>query len=386
MADTTLNTASRIQKWDSSFFAEYVRDTRFRPYMGRATGNGSMMPIITKYELSSGGKTINMPLITRLKGKGVQGNARLTGNEEALGNYNHPVKINWNRNGVTIKKPEEHWTEIDMRNAARMMLRTWASEGLRDDIITGMLSYDGTSRLMGKDEANEGGAGLTPLAAYNALSEGTKDAWLAANTDRFLFGAAVANHSGNDHSAALGNIDTTTDRLDADMVSLAKSVALEAGRTGMSNERNIRPFRTNDAEGREWFVMFVGSRGFRDLKRDDAIRAANREARPRAVGSNPIFQDGDLIWDGVIIREVPELPVITGVGDSSSDVAPAFLCGAQAISVAWGQEPASRTKKEDDYGFEYGVAIEECRGVSKNVFNGVQHGMVNVFHSAPAAV
>lgn len=389
MAETQLNLASRVQKWDSNFWAEYVGDTRYRPFMGNGEGSGAMMPIITKRELASGGKTINMPLITRLKGTGVQGTTRLTGNEEALGNYNQRIKVNWNRNGVTIKKPEEHWTEMDLRRAARMMLKTWASETLRDDITTAMMAYSDASFLAGKNEANEGDNGLSPLQAYNLLSEGTKDAYLAANTDRFLFGAAVSNHqvgAPNDHSAALLNIDTTTDRMKADLVSLAKSVAREAGRTSLATGRNIRPFKTDDDQGREWFVLFVGSRGFRDLKRDDPIRAANREARPRDVGSNPIFQDGDLIWDGVIIREVPEIPVLAGVGNGSSDVAPAFLCGAQAVSVAWGQEPASRTKKEDDYGFEYGVAIEECRGVAKNVFNGVQHGMVNVFYSAPASV
>lgn len=384
MAQTQLVTASRVAKWDSDFFAEYVRDTRFRPFMGRADGN-AMMPIMTKYELASGGKTVNMPLITRLKAGGVQGTTRLTGNEEALGNFNQSVTVNWNRNGVIVTKPDESWTEMDLRRAARMMLKTWASEGLRDDVITALMAFGGGSYLKGKDADNTGGAALSPLAAYTAVSEGTKDAYLAANTDRFLFGAAVSNHAA-DHSAALLNIDTTADKLSANMISLAKQVALEAGRTGMANERNIRPFKTNDDQGREHFVLFVGSRGFRDLKRDDAIRAANREARPRDVGSNPIFQDGDLIWDGVIIREVPEIPVLAGVGASTSDVAPAFLCGAQAVSVAWGQEPVSRTKKEDDYGFEYGVAIEECRGVAKNVFNGVQHGMVNVYHSAPASV
>lgn len=384
MAETQLALASRIQKWNSQFWTEYVRDTRFRPYMGRSDGDGAMMPICTKYELASGGKTVNMPLITRLKGTGVQGTTRLTGNEEALGNYNQAITVNYNRNGVTVKKPEESWTEMDLRRAARMMLRTWASESLRDDIITAMLAYANTSFLAGKPEANEGDNGLSPLQAYTALSEGVKDAWLAANTDRFLFGAAVSNHAA-DHSAALLNVDTTNDRLNARLVSLAKSVALEAGRTSLATGRNIRPFKTNDDQGREHFVLFVGSRGFRDLKRDSAIENANRDARPREVGSNPIFQDGDLIWDGVIIREVPEIPVLAGVGNSSSDVGPAFLCGAQAVSVAWGQEPASRTKKEDDYGFEYGVAIEECRGVAKNVFNGVQHGMVNVFYSAPAA-
>lgn len=382
MAQTSLNTASRVQKWNADFFVEYVRESRFKPFMGRADGNG-MMPIVTKYELASGGKTINIPLITRLTGAGVRGTTRLIGNEEQLGNYNKSITINWNRNGVEIVKPDEHWTEMDLRRAAKMQLKAWAAEGLRDDIICGMMAYACTSFLRGVDADDTSTAARTALEAYNALSEGTKDAWLAANADRFLFGAAVSNNAANDHSDALLQIDTTADKMSAAMVSLAKMRALEAGTT---TGRKIRPFRTEDTEGREYFILFVGSRGFRDLKRDTSIAAANRDARPADVSSNPIFQDGDLIWDGVIIREVPEIPVLTGVGASTSDVAPAFLCGAQSVGVAWGQEPKSVVAKEDDYGFVYKVGIEECRGVSKLIFNGVQHGMVNVFHSAPASV
>lgn len=378
MAETILNTASRVSKWDSDFFTEYVRDNRFRPYMGR-WDSSALMPILVKYELTSGGKTVNIPLITRLKGNGVQGTARLIGNEEAMGNFNKSITVNWNRNAVTVKKPEEHWTEMDLRRAAKMTLKTWAAEGLRDDLITGFMAVDGTSFLKGKSADDTGSAVLTPLAAYLAQSEATKNAFLAANADRYLFGAAVANNSSNNHANSLLNVDTTSDKLSPDIVSLAKMRALES-------DPHIRPFKTEDDMGREFYVMFTGSRGFRDLKRSDAIRQANREARPREVGSNPIFQDGDLIWDGVIIREVPEMPTVTGVGASTSDVSMAVLCGAQALGVAWGQEPKSRVKAEDDYGFENGVGIEECRGVSKLIYNGVQHGMVSVWYSAPASV
>lgn len=275
MAVTSLNTASRVSKWDADFFAEYVRDNRFRPYMGRSDGN-AMMPIVTKYELTAGGKTINIPLITRLKSGGVQATTRLSGNEEALGNFNKSITVNWNRNGVVITKPDESWTEMDLRRAARMQLKTWAAEALRDDIINGFMAVDGTSFLQGKS-ADAGGPTLTPLQAYLAQPEVTKDAFLAANADRYLFGAAVSNNSANDHSASLLNIDTTNDRLTSSMVSLAKMRALET-------DPHIRPFKTDDAAGREWFVFFVGSRGFRDLKRDASILAANREARPREVG------------------------------------------------------------------------------------------------------
>jgi hypothetical protein len=382
MADTSLALASRVQKWDANFFTEYVRDLRYRPFMGRVSRN-AMMPIIVNYELTGGGKTVNMPLITRLKGGGVQGVTRLVGNEEALGNFNKPITVNWNRNGVSIPKPEESWTEIDLREASRMQLRTWASEILRDDITCALMAYDGTSFLAGKSADDTASTPRTPLQAYQAVSEGTKNAWLAANADRFLFGIAVSNNASNNHANSLLNIDTTNDKLSSAMVSLAKIRAQQA-------DPRLRPFKTDDAQGREWFVMFVSSLGMNQLKQDTAMVAANREARPRDVEANPIFQAGDLIWDGVIIREVPEIPVITGVGNAGSDVAPAFLCGAQAVGVAWGQEPATRVKKEDDYGFVYGVAVEECRAASKMTYASglsgttVQHGMLTLWHSAPA--
>lgn len=377
MADTTLNAASVVQKWDSTFLSEYVRDNRFNPYMGNASRNG-LMPFLIKNELTSAGKIINVPFIPRLKGGGKRAKGRLIGYEEAMQNFNCQVGINWNRNAVTIKAPDEHYTEIDLRNAARMGLRTWASEALRDDMISALMAYDFTSRVKGKVYTDDSEDGLTVLEAYALNSEDTKDAFLAANADRFLFGAAVSNHSANDHSAALLNIDTTNDRLSAGILRLAKERAMEA-------DPHIRPFKTDDAKGEEWFVWFVGNRGFRDLSADSEIRAANKDARPRVVSENPIFNSGDLLFDGVIIRQVPEIPVLTGVGNSTTDVAPSFFCGAQAAAIAWGKKPASNTKSEDDYGFEWGVSITEARGVSKMGFNGKQHGMVTVFHSAPAS-
>jgi hypothetical protein len=71
---------------------------------------------------------------------------------------------------------------------------------------------------------------------------------------------------------------------------------------------HVRPFKSS--VGQEYFVAFHGSRTFRDLKADSTIATANRDARPRDVEANPIFQDGDLIYDGVIHREVPEIDAI----------------------------------------------------------------------------
>ena len=193
-----------------------------------------------------------------------------------------------------------------------------------------------------------------------------------------LFGKVRSNISSNDHSAALTTLDTTNDKLTVATAQLAKRMA------GNANP-HITPFMTED--GREYYVMFCGPRSFRDLKNDSTMLAANRDSRAREAGGmdkNPIFQDGDLIYDGIIFREVPEIPHIVNVGDSATtDVEPNFLCGQQALGVAWGQTPTPQTEV-NDYKFRPGIAIEELRGVKKLAFNGKQNGVVTVYTAAGA--
>lgn len=350
MADTTLATASQAQKWDANYFAEYVRNSGFKPYMSR----GSNSVICAKYQLTEVGKTINVPLVTRLTGAGVTGSTKLEDAEEALNNYNHAISIDWTRNGVLITKDQNHYTEMDLRKAAREMLTVWAMEDLRDKIITALGSIDGV--------------------AYGSASEANKDTWVANNSDRVQFGdGSVGGFT--DHSADLLAV-TAAMTLDAASVSRMKRIAKTA-------DPHIRPMKVMDGTGREFFVMFTDSRCFRDLKGDTTIAQANREARPRDVESNPIFQDGDLIYDGVIIREIPEIASLGGVGAAAAPVSPAYLCGAQSVGVAWGQEPKS-TIDNRDYGFRRGVGVEFADGVEKMVFNNVQHGVVTGYFGAAA--
>lgn len=366
MAEVQLATALEKQVWRRDYFKEYVRESGFMPYMGR----GPTSIIMSAYELQEqSGKTINLPLITRLTGTGVTGSSTLDGNEEDLGNYNCAISVEWLRNGVRVPKSTSFKTEIDLLGAARAMLKQWSSEQLRDDIIRAMLSVvttdDTTVNIADASDAN-------------------RNAYAAANSDRLLFGKLVSNYSAT-FATALGNLDTTDDKCTAASMSLAKRIAKQA-------DPHIRPFRTGD--GQEFFVAFHGSRTFRDLKNDSTMTQANREARERNVNTNPIFQDGDLIYDGVIHREVPEIDDIAanggvayslnGKGASSADVRPVFVCGQQAVGIAWGQEPSPKTDSTKDYGFRPGVAIEELRGVKKLAFNGKQHGMVTAFFAAAA--
>ena len=161
------------------------------------------------------------------------------------------------------------------------------------------------------------------------------------------------------------------------MASLAKEMARTA-------DPHIHPFRVEEMPGREFFVMFCNLPSFRDLKNSSAMQQANRDARERNVGTNPLFQDGDLIYDGIIFREIAEIPTFT---NGSIAVGPNFLCGAGATGVAWGQKVKTTTKTETDYGFFSGVGIEECRGTSKLFRNNgtIQNGMVTVYTAAVAS-
>lgn len=364
MSEVTLASASEKAVYLKNYFAEYIRESGFKPYMGRSSSS----IIVAKYELQSeSGKTINIPLILRLTGNGVTGSAVLDGAEEDLGNYNCALSVDWRRNAVRVPKSTSYRTEIDLFGAAKDMLKQWEAEKMRDDVIKAMLSVvttGDTTVLLGDSDAT------------------ARNAYCAGNSDRLLFGKLKSNYSAT-WATAVGNLDTTDDKCNVAAMSLMKRIAKSA-------DPHIRPFRSED--GREYFVAFHGGRTFRDLKADTTMTQANREARARDVGANPIFQDGDLIYDGIIHREVPEIDDIAGsgtydmdgIGAGPSDVRPVFLCGQQAVGIAWGQEPMMKTDLTKDYSFRPGVAIEELVTVKKLAYNGKQHGMVTGFFCAAA--
>lgn len=375
MAEVTITSDLEKQKWLSAYYEEYIRESGFKPYMGRS----AMKVIHARYELQEeAGKTINIPLITRLTNDGVSGSAMLDGAEEDMGVFNCPLSIDWRRNGVRIPKSTSYKTEIDLWGAAKDLLRSWEAEKLRDDIIESMMRVE-------------------RAVNYGTSSETTKDNWNRANFDRVLFGATISNSGAvgtADHSTNLGNVDTAADKLTTTIGSLARRIARSA-------DPHIRPFRTDN--GREFYVMFCGARAFRDLKLDSNMINANRDARARegqGFMDNPLFVDGDLWYDGVLYHEIPEIDAIAaqtgyfnnaGAG-GTTDVRPCFLCGAQAVGIAWGQTPEMRTDTQKDYQFRPGVAVEELLEVDKLFFGTnpattsslKQHGMVTVYVAAAA--
>jgi N4-gp56 family major capsid protein len=323
------------QIWDDKFFTSYVRANQFSRYMGMS--ENSLIQVKEDLTKKNGDK-VTFALVNDLAGAGVSGSTALEGAEEALGSRSTTVTVALARNGVVVHEWDEQKSSIDLRNAARPQLKSWLLKKDRTDIITALGTINGV--------------------AFGSASEAQRDAWLDDNFDRALFGVALSNTASSggtvayDYSASLTAIDNSADKLSKDVVSLAKRRARLAAPA-------IRPIEV-DAKG-EWFIMFCPSVSFRDLKASLATAHADAMQRGR---DNPLFVDGDLLWDGVIIKEIPE---IATVSNGSIQCAPNYLCGAQALGFAWAQRPTTRTEQRD-YGALNGVAIQQIRGLSKLQF------------------
>lgn len=368
MSNTTISTELQVKKFLADFFQEYVRDNRFSRYTG--TDQNAVITI------KEGKQIINIPLVTRLKGNGVTGSSTLRGNGEAVNSYAMNLTPSYIRNAVEMTKEEKDKPAFDLMKAARTLLMSWSKEQIRDDVIEGMGAV-----IAGTTYAN-----------YGSASAANMDTWNTNNQDRILYGAARSHNTSGDHTASLANIDTTNDKMDAGIVTLAKRMAQQA-------DPHIRPLRTKEDE--EWYVMFCDPYAFRDLKEDSTIAQANREARERGL-NNPIFAGGDLLYDSVIIREIPEIAnFIDGTsgsngiwggsstadglnvaGNGSTRVGVSFLCGQQAVAYGLGQRPDIVVDNTYDYGFQPGVAVELKHQILKAYFNSKQHGMITVFTSA----
>ena len=74
--------------------------------------------------------------------------------------------------------------------------------------------------------------------------------------------------------------------------------------------------------------------------------------------------------------------MLENVGDSATtEVEPTFLCGAQALVLAWAQRMSVKLD-EFDYANKRGVAVAEIRGCEKTTYNSFQHGMATAYVTA----
>lgn len=362
MALNTIQTNNKLIKFRQEMYREYVRANLFSPYMGRE--KTAIIRVITDLDKGGkmGGQQINVPLIARLNSQGV-GAGTLVGNEEAQDNYGMRAWVDWARNAVATKKADENMSSVDLFGEAKEQLVEWGQEKQRDEICDGLYALPSESAPVGLN--SDLGQRVNGVL-FDAATAGQRNTWITDNNDRILIG------SGNTANLVAGNFASSMANITSGMT-LSGALANRMKRSAKKANPRIKPFKIKE-NGAEWFVVFLGQEQFRDLQNDADIKNANLNARSRESNGylkNPIFVDGDLLYNGMIFREIPELSIRLPVfystaGSGNIQVAPSFMCGQAAVSWCWGQMPKPTFRKEDDYGFIRGVGTEMCYGIAKN--------------------
>lgn len=354
MAVTTVQTNNKLIKFTKQVNREWVRENLFAPYMGE-----DITAIIRKrMDLTSGGEQMNIPLVARLGATAV-GSGALAGNEESIDNYGMRVWIDWARNAIKTNKAEKHKDSSAIFDVARPLLSDWLKELNRDEIIQAFYALVTESAPAGLGSA--AGQRVNGIL-FDAATAAQRNTWVTDNADRVVFGQLNSNYS-TTFATATATLDSTNDIANAANMRFLKRVARAAN-------PKIRPFKLKD--GKEYFVAFHGSRTFRDLKA--SLDTINSNVRPRegdGFNKNPIFQDGDQMYDGVIHREVPEIDTqaptfyATAGSGATTPVRPVWLCGQSAMAMAYGQMAKPTQLDNTDYQFNNGVGIETAYGIAK---------------------
>lgn len=341
MADTNVATGLTVQQWDDQYFTEYLTENRFASEMG--TAEASIIQV--KEDLTKkAGDSVTFALVNKLTQAAVTGSNTLEGNEERMDTRSFRLYVDKRRNGVRVAEIDEQYSAISLRNAAKSVLKDWSMKDTESLIIQALASKNGTN--------------------IADASETVRDAWLADNTDRTYF---ASGYAGADHSAGLTEQDVTNDKLTASDITAMKYKAL------VTASPKIRPIRSAE-NGRHYFILYCDPRVFRDLKAESSspIVQAQRESI-KEMENNRLFQGGDLLWDGVIIKEVHQMydelvTPLSNLGDGGTvEIGCAFLCGAQAVGAAYAKRWTSK-EETFDYGDKKGVAIESIYGIKKMQF------------------
>ena len=355
MAEFAATSKLHTIQFRKDFFREYVRNNRLSPYSGRGPQN-----VICRKMGDS--PTLRHPLVTRLTNSGVSGSAMLRGSGVGIGNYSWDTNPTYYRNAIEFNKEDLQKTNLALMQEARPLLMQWAMEQTRNRQIQAMGAvYDGNTYT-----------NLDTTAAFQTAA----DAWLVNNTDRVIFGASAG--SGTDHSADLAQIDSSNDIFNYSRADDMRRLAEDA-------DPHIHPYSTNE-EG-EVYITFCGSYCFKSLK--DSLLTVNTSADVRGMkitgNGNIIARDGDLFYNGIIFRKVPEItqlfsvagkPLYNTGASGTTNVEPVFMCGTQALVHGFGQPPDIIVDRDYDFKFRPGVAVELKEDVKKAFFNNIQHGMV----------
>lgn len=330
-SDYPLNHPLAVKLWSKKLYIEALKKTWMYKFMSKK--DDSMIQIHEDTNKGPGDR-IRVGLRMQLSGAGTSGDSTLEGNEEALTTYTDDLLIDQLRHAVRSGgKMSEQRIPFSVREQARMGLQDWWSGRIDESIINQLCGNTGQ-----------------------------------ADTRYTGSNATVAPSSNNIYYA--NGLTTEAEVASASASNIMKlkfiDYAVERAKT---NSPAMRPIMI---DGKEHYVMFLHPYQVVDL-RTDAATAGNWFDIQKAamqggkVDSNPIFTGALGVYNGVILHESNRIPAVT------ANVRRAVLCGAQAATLAFGQNGSENKldwhEETFDYGNQLGVEAGMIWGAKKTIFN-----------------
>lgn len=345
-----VNNALAVKLWAKKLFHEVTGEGFFKAVVGE--GSDSLIQLRTETSKGAGDR-VRVGLRMLLSGAGVQGDATLEGQEEALTTYTDDLLIDQLRHAARSSgKMSEQRVPFSVREECKMGLSDWWKERLETAAANQLTGNTGQAdtRYTGNN------ATIAPSSGRLIVGGGeTGEASLSATTT---------------HAIKLADLD--------------KCVAIAKVQTP-----RIRPI---DVDGKKMYVAFLHPYQIYQLRRD-ASTAGNFYDIQKAmlqggkISNNPIVTGADFIYNNVIVREWSYLPTTVGAA-SNALYRRGVFCGAQAAVIGVGQ--GGSTSKMDwveekfDYGNQLGVSAGMIVGVKKTVFNSADFSTIVLSGYAPS--
>lgn len=329
-----------IKKWSPELMKETLKKTYALQFMGK--GKNSLITIKTDLTDKDGGDRIRVGIRSQLQGGGIQGDNTLEGNEESLETFYQDVLIDQLRHAVRSKgKMSEQRVPFSVREEAKDGLSDWWA----DRIDTWMFN-----QLAGNTAATDG-----RYVGFNATVAPDLDHVTFGNSG--VLGATLAGGEGSLSNTSIAKMNLTFIDTAVEKAKLAKN--------------QLRPIMSG---GKKYYVMFLHPYQVTSLRTSTATgqwQDLQKSALMGGDGSdNPIWTGALGVYNQTILHESVRIPV----SPNNSNVYRAVLCGAQALSLAFGRGFGKNvfSWKEElfDYDNQLGVAAGCQAGMIKTKFNG----------------
>ncbi len=342
MAQTTFGVGHplAVSVWSKSLAAEAYR----MAWIGKFIGEGEDSLIQEKMDLKkSAGDNITCGLNVQMQGDGIEGDATLEGNEEALQFFDDNVRINQLRHATRVKgRMTEQRVPYNLRKISRDRLADWWAQRMDTAFF---------NQICGNTAQTD-----TRYTGHNAT--------IAPSTNRII----RAGNQANDQSL------TTSDKFDLTYIDVARNYA-ETASIANSTGPMIRPIRY---EGDDYYVMFLHDDQVYDLRTSTTAGQWQDIQKSALMGGdvkdNPIFSGALGIYNGVVLHKASRITngVNSSTGVAVSNTRRAVLCGAQSATIAFGSENGATrftwVEEMFDYGNQFGVAAGCIWGLKKTKY------------------